>query len=54
MLDWQIVGVVLIVGGAVGFLARRVLAIRHRRNKPAQSFVPITSLKGKKTDRGCH
>ena len=56
-MSWQEMGVALIVGGAVAFLVLRV-AGRRRRQKPAETFVPLTSLK-KRGDPppegpGCH
>jgi hypothetical protein len=52
-MDWQAAGVVIIVGAAVCFLARRVLLPRHRRRRAAQGFVPLSSLR-KRTDPHCH
>jgi hypothetical protein len=49
--DWQTVGVVLVVLAAVAFLARRV-AGPGRRSKPAETFVPLDRLR--KRDNGCH
>ena len=48
-MSWQEIGVVVIVGGAVAFLVLRV-AGRRRRKKPAQTFVPLTSLKNRRED----
>jgi hypothetical protein len=45
--------VFVIVAGAVLFLARRVFLNRERRRRPAQTFVPLSSLK-KPRDGGCH
>jgi uncharacterized membrane-anchored protein YhcB (DUF1043 family) len=56
-MSWQEMGVALIVGGAVAFLVLRV-AGRRRRRKPAQTFVPLTSVKHRRNeprgDSGCH
>ena len=52
-MDWQTAGVVAIVGGAVWFLARRVLLLRTRRRASAQGFVPLSSLR-KRSDPPCH
>ena len=41
---WQEAGVVLIVGGAVAYLARKVFGVRPRARK-TQSFVPLSDLK---------
>ena len=53
----QEIGVVLVVGAAVAFLVLRVVG-RRRRQKPAQTFVPLTSLKNRREgppDRpACH
>jgi hypothetical protein len=49
-MDWQTAGVVGIVSGAVWFLAQRMLLIRRRRKRPAQTFVPLSSLR-KPADR---
>jgi hypothetical protein len=50
--DWQTAGVITIVSGAVYFLAQRVFAVRRRRKGPAQTFVPLSSIK-KRSDQ-CH
>ena len=52
-MDWQTVGVAAIVSGAVYFLAQRTLVSRRRRKQPAQTFVPLSSVK-KRPDHGCH
>ena len=52
-MDLQTAGVVAIVGGAVWFLARRLLLARKRRRARAQSFVPLSSLR-KRSDPHCH
>lgn len=57
-MTWQDVGVALTVGAAVAFLLVRVTG-RRRRRKPAQTFVPLSSLKTRpdapdKDERGCH
>jgi hypothetical protein len=52
-MDWQTAGVVAIVGGAVWFLARRVLLPRRRRRASAQGFVPLSSVR-KRSDPHCH
>jgi hypothetical protein len=48
-MTWQEVGVVAIVGGAVAFLVLRALG-RRRRGKPAQTFVPLASIKHRRDD----
>jgi hypothetical protein len=56
-MSWQEVGVAIIVGGAVAFLVLRVVG-RRRRQKPAQTFVPLASVRHRRDDpsddRGCH
>jgi hypothetical protein len=44
---WQEVGVVLIVGAAVVYLARKVFGAGPRP-RPTRSFVPLTDLKRKR------
>jgi hypothetical protein len=41
---WQEVGVVVIVGGAVAYLARKLFGAAPRRKTPP-SFVPLSQLK---------
>lgn len=41
---WQEVGVVLIVGGAVVYLARKLFGPGPRSKRP-RSFVPLSDLK---------
>ena len=53
-MDWQTAGVVAIVSGAVYFLAQRHARQRGaRRKQPAQTFVPLSSVK-KRPDHRCH
>jgi hypothetical protein len=45
----------VIVSGAVWFLAQRLLLIRRRRKRPAQTFVPLSSIRKPPDERkGCH
>ena len=44
-MDWQDVGVWIVVAAAALFLISRNVNLRRRRNQPAQSFVPLSSLK---------
>lgn len=55
-MDWQQLGVGLIVAAAVLFLVSRVVRLRRRRSRQAQSFVPLSSLKKSRDDheRPCH
>jgi len=52
-MDWQSAGVVAVVSGAVYFLAQRMFVIRRRRKQPAQTFVPLSSIRKGSGDR-CH
>jgi hypothetical protein len=42
---WQDVAVWIVVGGAVLFLVGRNVNLRKRRKKPAETFIPLSSLK---------
>jgi len=44
-MSWQSVAVLLVVLAAVAFLVARLVGFRLRRNRPAQTFVPLSSLK---------
>ena len=44
-MDWQDVGVWIVVAAAALFLISRNVNLRRRRNQPAQSFVPLSSLR---------
>jgi uncharacterized protein YqfA (UPF0365 family) len=44
-MSWQSLAVVIVVAAAVFFLIARVVGVRLRRNRPAQTFVPLSSLK---------
>ena len=44
-MDWQDVGVWIVVAGAALFLMSRTVNLRRRRKQPAQSFVPLSSLR---------
>ena len=44
-MSWQTIAVVLVVAGAILFLMVRALGVRLRRDRPAQTFVPLSSLK---------
>jgi hypothetical protein len=41
---WQEAGVVLVVAGAVGYLARKLFGAAPRKKSPP-SFVPLSQLK---------
>jgi membrane protein implicated in regulation of membrane protease activity len=43
-MTWQDLAVWAIVAGAVAFLVRRLVG-RRARSKPAETFVPLSSLK---------
>jgi hypothetical protein len=59
-MGWQDVGVWIVVAAAVFFLVGRNVSLRRRRKQPAQTFVPLSSLKrpssgsAKQDDPGCH
>jgi hypothetical protein len=54
-MDWQAAGVAVIVSGAVWFLAQRMFLVRRRRKRPAQTFVPLSSIRKRPDeDKGCH
>jgi len=44
-MDWQDVGVWIVVAAAALFLISRNVNLRRRRNQPPQSFVPLASLR---------
>jgi len=44
-MDWQDVGVWIVVAAAALFLISRNVNLRRRRKQPAQSFVPLSSLR---------
>ncbi len=59
-MGWQDVGVLIVVMSAVAFLVGRNVNLRRRQKKPAQTFIPLSSLKRPSTpthasdDRACH
>jgi hypothetical protein len=59
-MGWQDVGVWIVVAAAIFFLAGRNVKLRRRRKQPAQTFVPLSSLKRpsgaspQHEDPGCH
>lgn len=56
-MTWQELAVVVIVACAVAFLVRRLVG-RRRPRKPAETFVPLSSLRSSSDERdetpGCH
>jgi hypothetical protein len=44
-MDWQDVAVWIVVAAAALFLISRNVNLRRRRKQPAQSFVPLSSLR---------
>ena len=44
-MDWQDIGVWIVVAAAAFFLISRNVNLRRRRKQPAQSFVPLSSLR---------
>ena len=57
-MNWQDIAVFVVVAGAVAFLLRRVIRVRRARNAPAQTFVPLSTLRKahipKSDDPECH
>jgi hypothetical protein len=55
-MTWQDVAVFIVVAGAVLFLVGRNVNLRRRRGRPAETFVPLTTLKKSvnKPDGNCH
>jgi hypothetical protein len=59
-MGWQDVAVWIVVAAALAFLLGRNLNLRRRRRQPAQTFVPLSSLKRPQTasehqdDPACH
>ncbi len=45
VVGWQDVAVWLVVASAAAFLVGRNLNLRRRKSKPAQTFVPLSSLR---------
>ena len=44
-MGWQDVAVFIVVASALTFLVGRNVNLRRRRKKPAQTFIPLSSLK---------
>lgn len=44
-MSWQEVGVVVVVAGAVYYLARKLFGLGVRRKKAPPTFIPLESLK---------
>ena len=44
-MGWQDVAVWMVVSGAALFLVGRNVNLRTRRKKPAETFIPLSSLK---------
>ena len=44
-MGWQDIAVWVVVGSAVLFLVGRNVNLRKRRTKPAETFIPLSSLK---------
>jgi hypothetical protein len=42
---WQDAGVILVVGGAVYYLARKLLGVPGRRKAPPPTFIPLSEIK---------
>lgn len=61
VMGWQDIAVWLVVASAAAFLVGRNVNLRRRRSKPAQTFVPLSSLRKQVTtakpvsdDPHCH
>jgi hypothetical protein len=58
VVTWQELAVAVVVVAAVAFLVRRVAGRRTDRQKPAQTFVPLSNLKKSRRPPddtpGCH
>jgi hypothetical protein len=48
-MDWQDLVVFLIVGAALAFLMNRLVGNRRRRAKPAETFIPLAKVGGRKS-----
>jgi len=56
-MTWQDVAVFIVVACALLFLIGRNVNLRRRRSRPAETFVPLTSLKKSsppRSDEHCH
>jgi hypothetical protein len=55
-MTWQDIAVFIVVAGAVLYLVGRNVNLRRRRSRPAETFIPLTTLKKSpaKSDEHCH
>ena len=44
-MPWQEIGVVVVVAGAIYYLARKLFGLGVRRKKASPTFIPLDSLK---------
>lgn len=51
-LDWQTFGVAVVVAAALFYLVRRFVLPSRRRQRPAQTFIPLSDVK--RRDDNCH
>jgi uncharacterized membrane-anchored protein YhcB (DUF1043 family) len=51
-MDWQTLGVAVVVGAALFYLVRRFVLPSRRRQRPAQTFIPLSNVK--RRDDSCH
>ena len=50
-MDWQTLGVAVVVAAALFYLMRRFV-LPSRRQRPAQTFIPLSDVK--RRDDSCH
>jgi hypothetical protein len=58
-MTWQDIAVWIVVAGAALFLVGRNVSLRRRRKQPAQTFIPLSTLRKppageSSSDRPCH
>jgi hypothetical protein len=56
-MGWQDLAVFVVVASAVLFLVGRNVTLRRKRERPAETFIPLTALKKRSTkpdDSACH
>lgn len=52
LVDWQTLGVAVVVAAALFYLMRRFVLPSRRRQRPAQTFIPLSNVK--RRDDSCH
>jgi hypothetical protein len=48
-MGWQDLVVFVIVGAALAFLVNRLVGNRRRRTRPAETFIPLAKVGGRKS-----